>query len=300
MKKLLILASIAIPVLGHSQSFYNLRLPRNVNVYGGVLSSQYIGDLYPGSAKGQRNGINAGVEYFIGGRVSVRSEFNTFRLYGNDNLSPPEDQDEQGARNLSFFSNNKELNVSGTLNLLPLPNRFDQRPYVNIYGFAGFGLLWMNPKTKYQGDNVALQPLQTEGVRYSRIQPVFPVGFGLRIKVRMVYSIVFEGGYRFTNTDYLDDVSGRPDPGGLVYKGRYADPATLKSPLAVALSDRRQEKDPASNFPYTFGVRGNPSTKDTYFLFNVRFEYYLKEIFDPYNRGRNKLLYIRKNRPGRR
>lgn len=300
MKRLLILASLAIPILGYSQSFYNLRLPRNVNVYGGVLSSQYVGELYPGSAKGQRNGINAGVEYFLGGRVSVRGEFNAFRLYGSDALSSPENADEQGARNLSFFSNNKELSVSGTLNLLPLPNRFDQRPYVNIYGFAGFGGLWMNPKTKYDGDNVALQPLQTEGVKYSRIQPVFPVGFGLKIKVRMVYSLVFEAGYRFTNTDYIDDVSGRPDPGGLPYKGRYADPAALKSPLAVALSDRRKEKDPSSNFPYTFGVRGNPQTKDAYFLFNVKVEYYLKEIFDPYNRGRNKLLYIRKNRPGRR
>ena len=295
MKRLILIAVLGIPYLTSGQSFYNLRLPRNVTVFGGMGSSQYFGDLYTGNIRGNRYGFNAGTEFFFHHRYSLRGELNVFRLYGSDRLAPAVDADEQGARNLSFWSNSKELSLAGTVNLLPLPNRFDQRPYINIYGFAGVGLLYMNPKTRYQGDIVALQPLRTEGVKYSRLQPTFPLGVGLRIKFRMIYSIVFEAGYRYTMTDYLDDVSGVPDS-NVPTKGRYPNPATLSSNLSRALSDRRQEKDPSSSFPYTFGVRGNPQTKDSYFLFNVKIEYYLKEVFDPFDRGRNKLLYIRKNR----
>lgn len=174
------------------------------------------------------------------------------------------------------------------MNLLPLPNRFDKRPYINIYAFSGFGLMTMNPKTRTDAGKVeALQPLRTEGVRYSRIQPVFPTGMGLKIKFGMVYSIIFEAGYRFTNTDYIDDVSGVPRPDN-AKKGGYPDPATLGSDLARELSDRRILK--------LGNVRGNPSNTDGYWLFNVKVEYYLKEVFDPFNVGRNKLLYFKKSR----
>lgn len=294
MKRLLLIVFVGLAAFAQGQSFYNLRLPRNVTVYGGLTSAQYFGDLYTGNLRGNRYGLTTGMEFFFHHRFSARGEFNMFRLYGSDALAPAVDADEQGARNLSFWSNSKEFNVTGTVNLIPLPNRFDQRAYINLYGFGGVGLLYINPKTRYQGDVVALKPLETEGVKYSRIQPTFPFGVGLRIKFRMIYSIVFEAGYRYTLTDYIDDVSGIPDA-NIPTKGRYTNPATLKSDLSRALSDRRKEKNPDSNFPYTFGVRGNPQSKDSYFLFNVKFEYYLKKVYDPFDKGR-KLLYIKKNR----
>ena len=114
----------------------------------------------------------------------------------------------------------------------------------------------------------ALQPLETEGVKYSRTQPVIPVGLGVRVKLDPFFNILLEGGYRFTFTDYLDDVSIH----------RYPDPATLKSDLSRALSDRRSEI--GYDLPYNKGVRGNPKENDGYFLLNATLQYYLpKEIF---------------------
>ena len=192
------------------------------------------------------------------------------------------------ARNLSFFSNNKEINIAGTINLLPLPARFDRRASVNIFGFAGIGLLVMNPKTKMDGKTYTLWRYQTEGVKYSRIQPAFPAGLGVRVKFMQVFSIVAEGGYRFLMTDYLDDVSGVVRADDPQQKGRYPNPADLKGgasgdvATAVKLSDRRKEYDPNSTFDYTSGVRGNPKANDGYFLFNVKLEYYLPTEFNPF------------------
>jgi hypothetical protein len=231
------------------------------------------------------------MEYFVLPRISLRGELNFFRLSGSDALA--KEGDDRRTRNLSFFSNNKELNLTGTFNLLPLPSRFDRRALLNIYGFTGLGLLWMNPKTKYDGKTYALAPLKTEGVTYQRFQPAIPLGLGIRIKYRMVNSLIIEGGYRFLGTDYLDDVSGIYYTGsqGLLTKGRYPDPATLDSDLSRALSDRRKEYDPNSNYQYNKGVRGNPTTKDGYFLINVRLDYYLHDAIFISRRVRQIMRY---------
>jgi hypothetical protein len=147
--------------------------------------------------------------------------------------------------------------------------RFYQRSMLNFHGFIGIGLLRFNPKAKYNGEWVALAPLETEGVKYARIQPVIPIGLGARIKVNPFFNVLIEGGYRITFTDYLDDVSST----------RYPDPTTLKSDLSRALSDRRPEIGTQPS-DYLKGKRGNPSNNDGYFIGNVTVQYYLPtEIF---------------------
>jgi hypothetical protein len=93
------------------------------------------------------------------------------------------------------------------INLFANGNRYYRRPYFNVYGYGGVGLLYFNPKAELNGTWHALQPLQTEGVEYSRITPVIPFGLGVRFKFGPNMNIAIEGGYRKIFTDYLDDVS---------------------------------------------------------------------------------------------
>lgn len=254
------------------QTFYNFRKNRNFLVTAGTGISGYKGELVnPGDLGKVKLNIVLGVEYFFADRFSARGELTYFRISGSDANA----DNSRVERNLSFFSNNIELSFTGTANLIPIGTRFYQRPRFNLYAFGGVGLLYMNPKTEYQGQTYALQPLMTEGVKYSKVQPVIPLGFGIKYMVNPFFNVLLEGGYRITFTDYMDDISSK----------RYPNPATLKSDLSRALSDRRQERIDALGLdktapPYNKGVRGNPDTNDGYFMFNIKVQYYLPyEVF---------------------
>jgi hypothetical protein len=238
--------------VGQAQSFYAARRERSIILTGGLGTSTYFGDLTnPKKLVSAEPSINVGMQYYISKRIAVRTELNWFSISGDD-----ADADVEGRRkrNLSFSSSNLELSAVGIINLYANGNRFYRRPTFNVYAFGGVALLYINPKTKYQGESVALQPLKTEGVDYSLIQPVIPYGIGVRLKVTPLINVSFEGGWRKTFTDYLDDVS-------TVY------PATIPF-----LSDRGQEVGFPAN---PGGIRGNPKDEDAYMLLNVKLEYYL-------------------------
>lgn len=246
----------------------------------GSGTANYFGELVNPNQLGKtRYNLVLGAEYYFTNRISGRAELTYFRIAGDDALA----NDDRIERNLSFFSGNLELNAVGTINLLPHGARFYQRPKINVFGFLGIGLLYMNPKARRQnGEIVALQPLETEGIRYSKIQPVIPYGIGIKYMVDPFFNIVVETGYRKTFTDYLDDIS----------RERYPDPASLKSDLAREMSDRRRERDP--DYPVLPGVgkRGNPEKKDSYILMNIKVQYYL-----PYQFSQNQhKLYNRKRK----
>jgi hypothetical protein len=128
------------------------------------------------------------------------------------------------------------------------------------------------------GQKYALQPLQTEGVKYSRLAFVIPFGIGGKVKLTPFINMNIEVGWRKTFTDYIDDIS-------TVFK----DNASFTDPIARQLADRRPEIDlpvlPAGN------KRGEPSNKDGYMLLSVKFEYYL-----PYQFGQYRKIYNRKRR----
>jgi hypothetical protein len=254
-------------MFAEAQSFYTIRRNRNLLVSLGSGTANYFGEMVnPGEFGILKPNIAIGAEYYFTSRLSTRAELTWFQLSGDDSKA----DDDRQERNLSFTSSNVELSVVGVINLSPIGIRFYQRSQLNLHAFAGVGLLYFNPKTEYQGEKVALQPLQTEGVKYSRLQPVIPFGLGARIKIDPFFNLLIEGGYRITFTDYLDDVSIR----------RYPDPSILKSDLARALSDRRVEIGTQPSRPTEVGVRGNPEKNDGYFIANVTVQYYLPtEIF---------------------
>lgn len=266
-QRLFLIIVMLAPFLADAQSFYAIRRNRNLLVGFGSGTANYFGEMVNPKKFGiLKPNIAVSAEYYWTNRISTRAGLTWFQISGDDAKA----NDDRKDRNLSFTSGNFELSALGIISLSPMGTRFYQRPMLNFHAFIGVGLLYFNPKAEYDGKKHALQPLQTEGVKYSRIQPVIPFGLGARIKIDPFFNLLIEGGYRITFTDYLDDVSVR----------RYPDPATLKSDLARALSDRRPEIGTQPENPTAVGVRGNPSEKDGYFLLNVTVQYYLqKEIF---------------------
>jgi len=118
-------------------------------------------------------------------------------------------------RNLSFNSNIWELAVQGDFNFFKFVpgseyNRFT--PYITF----GAGVFNYDPYAYYQGQKVYLRPLGTEGQgsaaypdrkTYGSMAVAFPFGVGVKYSLNRRMNLGFEVLYRFTTTDYLDDVS---------------------------------------------------------------------------------------------
>jgi hypothetical protein len=262
-----LLIILVITTSGYSQSFYALRRDRNFLVSLGSGTANYLGEMVnPGEFGKLKPNVAAGAEMYLTNRISVRAELTWFQLSGDDAKA----DDDRQERNLSFRANCLELSALGAINLTPMGLRFYQRSQINFHAFVGLGALYFNPKAKYQGDWVPLQPLHTENNYYPRLQAVIPVGLGARIKLDPFFNILVEAGYRITFTDHLDDAS----------RTRYVDGALLKSDLARALADRREGENKPSS-PTTIGKRGNPDKNDGYFITNITLQYYLPELVFP-------------------
>lgn len=257
---LVFLALVFLPEFVEAQSFYAIRRERNFIVTGAINTSTYYGDLRAdGDILDARPSLSIGAMVFATPRIGVRAEFSWLNFAAKD-----KETGEAGLikRNLSFVSNNYELNVVGIVNLIPNGRKFYQRSKYNAYGFVGVGGLYFNPKAELNGKKYALQPLKTEGVNYSRFTFVIPYGIGGKVMVSPFLNIGVELGWRMTFTDYIDDVSTV-----------YVDNASFTDPIAAALADRGWEVGRA---PRPAGaVRGNPDKNDSYMTLSLRAEYYL-------------------------
>jgi hypothetical protein len=281
-----------------AQSFYSLRRERSLIATVGTGTSTYFGELSnDGDYLQAKPNFNVGLQYYFSSRISARAEASWFQLSGSDAKADPTGENYRKVRNLSFRTDAVEISVTGAVNLFPMGNRYYRRPGFNVYAFGGIGGMYFNPTTVYQGKRVALQPLQTELVHYSKFGIVIPFGLGVRFRTGPNTNISIEGGYRKTFTDYLDDVSTV-----------HHDASKYSSPLAAALSDR----GPEVGYPLSVEgwIRGNPKTKDGYMLLSIKLEYYLPDNFQifgggsqrkgggSFNRKRNSSFY-RYNRGGK-
>ncbi|MCE2935544.1 MAG: hypothetical protein ACK5V5_06350 [Cyclobacteriaceae bacterium] len=270
---LLMVSLLLLPFWLDAQSFYAIRRERSLILVAGTGTSSYLGELSkPGDYLDAKPNLNLGLQMYLSRRISIRSELTWFTLKGADGEDGPEGRNY--SRNLSFKSSNVEFNAVGLIDLYPRGNRFYRRPSFNIYAFGGLGFAYFNPKAELNGEIYALQPLQTEGVSYSRITPVIPFGGGVRFRMGPNVNISVEGGLRMTFSDYLDDVS-------TVYKGV----SNFADPIAAALSDRRPEIGKPNMAPGS--KRGNSETNDAYWLLNFKLEYYLPVDLGIQNRQRS-------------
>lgn len=275
MKKIYLLTClmVLVAVVAEAQSFYAIRRSRSLILTVGTGTSSYFGELKnDGDYIDAKPNLTAGLQYFYTPRLALRGEVTWFQLSGDDAKA---DSPSRVQRNLSFLANNFEVAVTGAFGLRPNAYRYYQRPPLNFYAFAGIALLYSNPTAELDGKRYALQPLQTEGVKYNKLNFAIPFGLGVRAKAGPFFNVAIEGGYRKTFTDYLDDVS-------TVHQDK-----TGWDPIRAALSDRRPELDIS---PYEVGKRrGNPDTMDGYFLLNIKIEYYLPTSFGPRNNAYKRL-----------
>jgi hypothetical protein len=287
-KIVILLALLSAPYFGHAQYRWDFG--------GGVGVSNYLGDIggkdktrrdfvYDMNVQKTRNTETFFARYKFRPAISFKTSLTHVTIEGDDKLStnPARNQ-----RNLSFRNNMFELtetveyyfykssNVSGRPGLRGSRKKVDFRSYL----FVGVGLLYSNPKAELNGSMVALQPLQTEGVKYSRFVPVVPVGLGLSYTINRNHRIGLEFGWRWTFSDYLDDISTV-----------YVDPATLGSDNARALANRNPElwsgstkPSTAANYGYEefnqktgkLNKRGDESNNDNYLSLMVTYSYVLK------------------------
>ncbi|HVD97296.1 MAG TPA: DUF6089 family protein [Cytophagaceae bacterium] len=244
---------------------------------GGTLNiMNYVGELDPGPSfispgiKFTRYNLGAVIMRRLSPRISLRGAVSYGRIAGNDFKNST--YSERGGdinrkiRNLDFFSSIFEVKGDVVIDLIEHRGRYQKRPDFVPYVFIGLAYFHHNPKTRIGGQTYNLRDYSTEGQgtgipgspkEYSLNQIALPIGIGVRYKLSKQLDLAFEIGWRFTTTDYLDDVGGHyVDKNAL---------AAAKGMTAVMLADRSPEllSDPNIYSPegtYTELVNGVPIT----------------------------------------
>ncbi len=177
-------------------------------------AAHYFGDLNP-RAHLNRPKMAFGVFFRkqFGNYVALRVNGH-FAQLGYSDVYNKQNEFEQ-RRNLSFNTNIWELALQGDFNFFKfMPGNADFRytPYITL----GAGVFSYDPYAYYQGQKVFLRPLGTEGQGtaaypnrkpYGTMAVCFPLGIGVKYNLNPKMNIGFEIIYRFTTTDYIDDVS---------------------------------------------------------------------------------------------
>ncbi|QJW89198.1 outer membrane beta-barrel protein [Spirosoma taeanense] len=243
-----------------AQRQLNARFVPYSSVSFGVGSSHYYGDVagYRKFLKATyimpRWNVGLGYTRQFTPNFAARAMFTWARIAGDDYTFNKNDYVESGqqyARNLHFRNDLKEFALTGIYNFVADGRNSNMRAKFTPYVFGGVALLAHSPEARtpappnnepYEAQKwVKLQPLHTEGQGqpgrdkpYSLVTASVPVGFGLRYALNESFNVAFEIGYRYSFTDYLDDVGD----------GGYPDPATLEG-LSKIMSDRRFERNAA-------------------------------------------------------
>jgi hypothetical protein len=234
-----------------------------MGIFGGT--SSYYGDLQEKLFPNEGYRASGGLlyKYFPHPSVGFRFGATYASLYGADSLS---ESPAIKNRNLNFQTNLFEVHGAIEVNLLPVDHdEFKFSPYV----FVGLGIFYYNPYTIGKEDEkIYLRPLSTEGQGlrqypdrklYSLVNVGVPFGGGIKTLIGKKVLVSAEIGFRYTATDYLDDVSKS-----------YVNMDTLfryKGAQSVDLSYRTDELAGwDGNYPNDKYVRGDNMKKDWYWF----------------------------------
>lgn len=182
-----------------------------------IGTAQYFGDLNAHGAidnTRQSFGIFFRKQFndYIGLRVS-----GTFAQLAYNSASNPKNPGYLRAQNLSFYDDVYEFAVQGDFNFFkfnPLEPYQRFTPYITL----GLGVINYSPyvilSSQVQKDwnlpskKQALRELETEEDKsYTNMAISCPLGVGFKFSINKNTGFFAEAAYRFTNTDYLDDVS---------------------------------------------------------------------------------------------
>ena len=265
MRKRIILFLLAfLPFISNAQ-YNEFGIAAGVGNYQGDLSPELSFDNIE---IGQTRGAIG-----ILGRLNFNRFFNlrgglTYgKVAGDDRLTP------NAERNLRFETDIFEASVIAEWNIFgydPVYSGKKFSPYL-LLGAAGY---YFNPKTDYNGRDVALQPLGTEGqgrpgydAKYSLISVAVPVGGGLKFALGESWTVGIELGARKIFHDYIDDVSGD-----------YAafEDLNATSEIAGAIGYRTWELTDESPASAPAGTgRGNEKFVDWYYFSMMSLTYHL-------------------------
>lgn len=174
----------------------------------------------------------------------------------------------QKRRNLSFNTNLWEVSLSGYFNFfrfIPGVEGYENTPYLSL----GIGAFSYDPYAYLNGTKYFLRPLSTEGqgtagrpAQYNTMALCVPVSVGYKKSINNSLNVFAEIGYRFTNTDYLDDVSTTyagvdafpPGPDGLPTPAYFLQDRSYEKGVPIGIKDRQ---------------RGNSSQKDAYIMLHA-------------------------------
>ncbi len=230
----------------------------------GIGAAHYFGDLNT-RAKLNRPKLAAGIFFRknFGNYIALRVAGNFAQLGYSDIYNTHNEF--MRRRNLSFNTNIWELGLQGDFNFyrfLPGDPDFRFTPYITL-GVSAFNY---DPYAYLNGQKYNLRQMGTEGQYdtsykdrspYGSMAFAVPFGAGLKYALNDRINIGFEIVYRFTNTDYLDDVSKTyvdassfpPNPDGS------PNPAYLLSDRSYETGDRIGAKG---------RQRGNSQNKDQF------------------------------------
>jgi hypothetical protein len=198
---------------------------------GGAGMAGYIGDLNVNNPIKPSGGF-AGlfVKRNFNRYLAAKLSYSFGQISGADSTSSSQQFRD---RNLSFITPLKELSLMAEFNFMsyiPDAGKNKYTPYI----YAGGGITSYTPRAMLNGSQVGLRQLRTEGQAspYSKYTLVIPFGAGIKYNISGKWTLAADLGYRYTNTDYLDDVSGA-----------YAPASALPNATAIKLADRSGEKN---------------------------------------------------------
>lgn len=188
----------------------------------------------------------------------------------------------QRRRNLSFNSNVWEMSVSGIFNFFKFYPGFSEYRYTPYVGL-GVGIFSYDPYTYLAGQKIFLRPLGTEGQGsplypnlkpYSNTAMCIPLTLGFKYALNQQMNLFAEVSYRFTTTDYLDDVSGNYAPDAFPATDASGNPSTW-----YLLQDRSYET--GTPIGIKGRQRGTSTQKDSYASFQVGVSFNLQSYRCP-------------------
>lgn len=268
----------------------------------GLGSSTYFGEL-----AGYRHPIkslftlprwNVGLMYtrHFTPRVAARASLTYARITGDDYKyakDSPLNYPSQFIRNQHFRNDLKEFALEGIYQLVEDGRNPDRRAQLTPYIFGGLALVAHSPEARdvatadggISKEWVKLQPLGTEGQGqpgygkpYSLVTLAIPVGIGVRYKLNESFNLAAEIGFRYTFTDYLDDIGGRypTDPNVLTGQAAVFSNRSNEQFAARKGGDRTAGANQivdAGYDPTTFNRVDAPGLKDSYLLTSFQIHY---------------------------
>ena len=251
------------------------KLSSKLSISLGAGVANYFGDLleYNRFYSQSSFAFGVGASYAFTNHFSAGIDLGVQQVKGADSKNKGA---QFKARNLSFKSNIFDVSVSAAYNILNMNKTYPFTPYLS----AGIGVMFFNPYANdLSGKKQYLRDLGTEGQglagypgMYSKTAVIFPVGFGFKYNITPKLMLQAEFKYRFTGTDYLDDVS----------KDGYPPKALLDARnLTTAKFTYRGNEVGGGPYPANLKLpRGNPGNKDGYYTtqFKVAYKFKFKSV----------------------